>query len=234
MASWFPHRSGLSYAPVCVQVYILGLTDRSQPIWSSACSTDPADVELVSQQEPCVGRTDGRPRDAGLVHTPWVLHWRRGQSHRTRALRREDVYPRNEVKTAMFTKGQKVESNIDLWHKRLGHVNFLQLGEMQTKNIVFRWSKWPSLWSLLVREAAPTSILQRVKSEPEPARFDPFGCVGTGTKCEHQSKSLLCNLHRWLQSAHLGVLDHEEEWSSSVSWRWRAWPKGKPTERSSA
>ena len=32
MASRFPHRSGLSYAPVCVPVYALGLTDWSQPI----------------------------------------------------------------------------------------------------------------------------------------------------------------------------------------------------------
>ena len=50
MASQFPHRSGPSYAPVFVPVYALGLTDRSQPIRSSACSADPADVELVSQQ----------------------------------------------------------------------------------------------------------------------------------------------------------------------------------------
>ena len=39
-----------SFAPVCVPIHILGLTDRSQVIRSSACSTDPADVELVSQQ----------------------------------------------------------------------------------------------------------------------------------------------------------------------------------------
>ena len=26
--------------------------------------------------------------------------------------------------TAMFAKGQKVESDIDLWHKQIGHVNY--------------------------------------------------------------------------------------------------------------
>ena len=52
MASRFPHRSDLSYALVCVPVYVPGLTDRSQPIRSSACSADPADVELVSQHSP--------------------------------------------------------------------------------------------------------------------------------------------------------------------------------------
>ena len=26
--------------------------------------------------------------------------------------------------TAMFAKGQKAESDIDLWHKRIGHVNY--------------------------------------------------------------------------------------------------------------
>ena len=49
MASRFPHRSGPSYTPVCIPVYALGLTDQSQPIRSSACSIDSADVELISQ-----------------------------------------------------------------------------------------------------------------------------------------------------------------------------------------
>ena len=40
-----------SYAPVYISVYVPGLTDRSQPILSSACSADPADVELVSQHK---------------------------------------------------------------------------------------------------------------------------------------------------------------------------------------
>ena len=43
----------------------------------------------------------------------------------------------NEVGTAMFAKGQKVESDIDLWHKRFGLVNFPRLREMQTKNLMF-------------------------------------------------------------------------------------------------
>ena len=30
----------------------------------------------------------------------------------------------NNVDTAMFAKGQKVESDIDLWNKRFGHANF--------------------------------------------------------------------------------------------------------------
>ena len=36
--------------PNDLPVYALGLTDRSQPIRSSASSADPANVELVSQQ----------------------------------------------------------------------------------------------------------------------------------------------------------------------------------------
>ena len=48
-SSRITHRSGPSYAPVCVPVYALGLTDWSQLIRSSTCLADPADVELVSQ-----------------------------------------------------------------------------------------------------------------------------------------------------------------------------------------
>ena len=43
----------------------------------------------------------------------------------------------NDVGTTMYAKGQKVEFDIELWHKRFGHVNFSRLRKMQTKNIVF-------------------------------------------------------------------------------------------------
>ena len=33
----------------------------------------------------------------------------------------------NDVGTTMFTKGQKVESDINLWHKMIGHVNYQRL-----------------------------------------------------------------------------------------------------------
>ena len=29
----------------------------------------------------------------------------------------------SEVKSAMYAKGLKIESNIDLWHQRTGHLN---------------------------------------------------------------------------------------------------------------
>ena len=48
----------------------------------------------------------------------------------------------NNVGTVMIAKGQKVESDIDLWHKRFGHVNFPRLREMQTKNIIFGLPKF--------------------------------------------------------------------------------------------
>ena len=33
----------------------------------------------------------------------------------------------NDVGTSMFAKGQKVESDINLWHKQIGHVNYQRL-----------------------------------------------------------------------------------------------------------
>jgi hypothetical protein len=39
--------------------------------------------------------------------------------------------------TALFAKGQKPKSDIDLWHKRIGHVNFRRLQDLQTKHVVF-------------------------------------------------------------------------------------------------
>ena len=39
-------------------------------------------------------------------------------------------------------KGQKVESDIDLWHKRIGHVNYQRLQDLQSKLVVFGLPKF--------------------------------------------------------------------------------------------
>ena len=44
--------------------------------------------------------------------------------------------------TTMFVKGQKVESDIDLWHKRIGHVNHQWLQDLQSKQVVFGLPKF--------------------------------------------------------------------------------------------
>ena len=40
--------------------------------------------------------------------------------------------------TTMLAKGQKVESDIDLWHKRIGHVNYQRHQNLQLKTSVVR------------------------------------------------------------------------------------------------
>ena len=42
----------------------------------------------------------------------------------------------NEVKSAMYAKGLKVETNIELWHKRIGHINLQWLPATQSKGVV--------------------------------------------------------------------------------------------------
>ena len=42
----------------------------------------------------------------------------------------------DEVKSAMYAKGLKIETNIELWHKRIGHINLQRLRAMQTKGVV--------------------------------------------------------------------------------------------------
>ena len=39
--------------------------------------------------------------------------------------------------TTSFAKGRKVESDIDIWHKRIGHVNYERLQDLQSKQVVF-------------------------------------------------------------------------------------------------
>jgi hypothetical protein len=48
----------------------------------------------------------------------------------------------NGPNTALFTKGQKAESDIALWHKRIGHINYRRLQDPQTKQVVFGLPKF--------------------------------------------------------------------------------------------
>ena len=41
-----------------------------------------------------------------------------------------------EVKAAMFAQGARVVADVDMWHKRIGHVNEQRLRSMQSKQIV--------------------------------------------------------------------------------------------------
>ena len=51
----------------------------------------------------------------------------------------------NDVGTTMFAKGKKIKSDIDLWHKRIDHVNFQRLQELQAKQVVFGLPKFSCL-----------------------------------------------------------------------------------------
>ena len=42
----------------------------------------------------------------------------------------------HEMKSAMYAKGQRANSDIELWHKRIGHINLQKLKEMQSKGVV--------------------------------------------------------------------------------------------------
>ena len=44
----------------------------------------------------------------------------------------------NEVKSAMFAKGLKVESDLNLWHKRIGYISFQKFQNMQSKGVILR------------------------------------------------------------------------------------------------
>ena len=48
----------------------------------------------------------------------------------------------NDVGTTMYAKGQKVEFDIELWHKRFGHINFPKLRDMQSQQVVFGLPKF--------------------------------------------------------------------------------------------
>ena len=42
----------------------------------------------------------------------------------------------NDVNSTMFAKGFKIDTYIELWHKRIGHINLNKLKVMQSKGVV--------------------------------------------------------------------------------------------------
>ena len=60
----------------------------------------------------------------------------------------------DDVDTAMLAKGQKVESDINLWHKRIGHINYQRLQDLQSKEVVFRLSKFSGQRPKFVKPAS--------------------------------------------------------------------------------
>ena len=41
-----------------------------------------------------------------------------------------------EMKSAMFAKSTKADLDIELWHKRIGHINLNKLKAMQSKGVI--------------------------------------------------------------------------------------------------
>ena len=42
----------------------------------------------------------------------------------------------HEMKSAMYAKGQRADTDIELWHKRIGHINLQKLMGMQSKGVI--------------------------------------------------------------------------------------------------
>ena len=44
----------------------------------------------------------------------------------------------HEMKSAMFAKSTKIDSDIEFWHKKIGHINLNKLKAMQSKRVVIK------------------------------------------------------------------------------------------------
>ena len=84
-----------------------------------------------------------------------------------------------EVKSAMFAKSLKVESDLNVWHKRIGHINLQKLQNMQTKGVVL------GLPSFTAKEI--TGVCETCQFRKQ--RQSPF------SKERHMSKGILDVVH---------------------------------------
>ena len=95
--------------------------------------------------------------------------WREGQMF---------ILDSHEMKLAMFAKGTKADTDIELWHKIIVHINLNKLKAMQSKGVVI--GDWRGMWSLPIQQATPTPVPEREEREQMPIGCNSFQCMGTG------------------------------------------------------
>ena len=90
----------------------------------------------------------------------------------------------HEMKSAMFAKSTKADSDIELWYKRIGHINLNKLKAMKSKGVIiiiprFKEKEIEGVCSMPVPQGTPTSIPERAEHEKRTTRRSSFGCMGT-------------------------------------------------------
>ena len=46
------------------------------------------------------------------------------------------LFNSSEIKSAMHAKGRKADTDLEVWHKQIGHINLQKLKAMQSKGVV--------------------------------------------------------------------------------------------------
>ena len=100
----------------------------------------------------------------------------------------------NEVKSAMFAKGFKTDIDIELWHKRIGHINLQKLMGMQSKGVVIGL---PTFKEKEINGVCGACQFGKQHQHLFPKERNvskgicPLGCVGTGTDGHVRRMSVL-------------------------------------------
>ena len=87
-------------------------------------------VPTITKNLVSVGQVVDQGRQVQFTHLGCFIEEEGKVIAQGRRERRMFILETNNVGTAMFPKGQKVESDIDQWQKRFGHVNFPWLCDM--------------------------------------------------------------------------------------------------------
>ena len=80
-------------------------------------------VPMITKNLLSVGHIVDQGMQVRFTHLGCFIEEKQGQT----------ILAMNDVDNAMFAKGQKVELDIGMWHKWIGHVNFQRLQDLQSK-----------------------------------------------------------------------------------------------------
>ena len=120
----------------------------------------------------------------------------------------------NEVKSAIYAKGLKTETKVELWDKRIDHINLQRLWAMQSKGVVIGlWVETSrlSVWSMPTWQTKSTLIPKGELHKQRLPRRHTLGCMGTTSNTDDRRMPVPCHLPRWLIPLHVDLPDEEEE-----------------------
>ena len=142
----------------------------------------------------------------------WLLHREGKMTHHSQTKKGPNVHLQfAQMELAMSAKGTKVDTHIELWHKRIVHINLDKLKGMQSKGVVVGLPTFKEKGIEGVCEACQFgkqhwhSFLKERNVSKGLLKYNPLRCVVTYLNNNIWRMLIICHIYRRLLQAHLDL-----------------------------